>query len=117
MTIHRPVFMAGVMASLLLITNKENIMAKIQSAGKGIIKIGKNLINPKQYKEIAIHTFGEYESPEGYICGIQVTPLSPSKEDIENGVVGSYFITTYKGDHAEEEMNADFATLKKSMTE
>lgn len=91
-------------------------MGKIKVIAGGFIQLGEALENLRQFKSIKKGTFGMDEHEDGAVCGIEVTPLHPSKKDIENGVDGTYFIATYKQEEMHE-FDEDFNALKTALNE
>lgn len=89
-------------------------MKKIKAAEIGFIKIGEEMINLRQFKKVKKYSFGHNESPEGHVYGIEVTPMTPTQKDIENGVDGSYFIATYKEDE-EKIFEEDYNEVQKAL--
>jgi hypothetical protein len=86
-------------------------MAKIKLIGKGFIQFEDTLINLLAYKEIDKYTFGLDEDPEGNSAyGITFTPLTPTEDDVKNGVDGTFFLTEYT-EEEKEEFEADFETI------
>ena len=86
-------------------------MSKIKAIGNGFVQIGEALINLKAYKNIAKGTFGIGEDPDGKSAfGITLTPLTPTQENIENGVDGTFFITTYTFEESDD-FEADFELI------
>lgn len=90
-------------------------MVKIISRGSGFIEVNGILENLQQFRSIKQYTFGLHEDPEGqHYYGIQVTPLTPSEQDIKNGVDGTYFLTTYSKND-KEEFELDYSTIMQAM--
>lgn len=78
-------------------------MAKIQVIGNAFIQHGETLINLKAYKKIAKDTFGMFDDPDGNSAfRITFTPLTPTQENIDNGVDGTFSLTTYTLEEKEE---------------
>jgi hypothetical protein len=91
-------------------------MGKIKIISGGFIQLGESLENLRQFKSIKKGTFGMDEHEGGAVCGIEVTPLHPSKEDIEKGVDGRYFIATYNQEEMGE-FDEDFNAIKLAFNE
>jgi hypothetical protein len=90
-------------------------MSKIKAIGNCFIKINDSLINLKAFKSITIKTIGRGD-PDGNVCGIEVTPLTPSLADVQNGVDGAAFLTLYKSGEekiAEIDMDAIVLAIQK----
>jgi hypothetical protein len=67
---------------------------RIISAGNGFIKLDDELINLSEYLSIKKENMGLNEDPdENMAHAIKFTPKVPTKENTENGVDGSWFIT------------------------
>lgn len=94
-------------------------MGKIKVINGGFIQLGDRLENLRQFKSIKKGEFGMDEHEEGAVCGIEVTPLNPSKGDIERGVDGTFFIATYKQEEInefQEDFNAIIEAFQKTNT-
>ncbi|PWS27986.1 hypothetical protein DHW03_10515 [Pedobacter yonginense] len=90
-------------------------MSKIKAIGNGFVQIGDSLINLRTFKEINKYTFGYDEDPEGHSAfGIIVSPLTPSAQSLQNGVDGSYFISTYESE-MQSEFEEDFEIIIKAL--
>ncbi|MFC1222690.1 hypothetical protein ACFE6N_02710 [Pedobacter sp. BG31] len=77
-------------------------MAKIKLIGNGFIEVDGKSYNVKAYKNVERYSFGHNEDPDGKSAfGITFTPISPSEENVRNGVNGSFFIKTYTADQKE----------------
>jgi len=88
-------------------------MGKIKAVGGGFIKIGAILYNLKAFSKIIPDKFGIDEKKDN-VYGIIVYPLTPSKEDIENGVDGEFFLTTYTKEEADA-FSSDFETITEAL--
>ncbi len=87
-------------------------MAKFQKVGSGFVKYGDTLMNLKSYKEItnAGIAFQDWQP-----SGIKFTPIQPLKEDFENNVDGSFYIT-YSADEAKE-LEQDFILIQEILAD
>jgi hypothetical protein len=85
-------------------------MSRIKNAGGGFIDLDGGLLNLKAFKEIKKEYLG-YEADEGKDFSISFTPLSPSKDDFENGVEGTWHVS-YSD---EKERDSDFERIKESL--
>jgi len=87
-------------------------MAKFHKVGSGFVKHGDTLMNLKAYKAItnAGIAFEDYQP-----SGLKFTPLQPLKEDFENNVDGSFYIT-YSEDEAEE-LEQDFTLIQEVLAD
>lgn len=90
-------------------------MGKIKYAGNGFIQKGETLINLIEYKKIEKYNFGHNEDPDGNSAfGIILTPITPSEENVRNGVDGSFFIATYTFDE-ENDFEEDYAVVNSAL--
>lgn len=86
---------------------------KVEKIGNGSALINGAITNLKQFKNITESKFGLHELEDGTKYGIAFTPMTPSQQNIQDGVDGTYHIT-YKEDE-KEDYEADFKALKESM--
>lgn len=90
-------------------------MKRIEFIGSGFVKIIHNneetLINLKSLSKIEKYTFGVNEDPNGVDAfGIKVYPMTPSSEDVKNGVKGQYFISLY-AENEEDDFKSDWNSI------
>ncbi|WP_194975556.1 hypothetical protein [Aquiflexum lacus] len=87
-------------------------MNKIKNAGNGFVELNGSLLNLKAFKEINKEYLG-FESDDGKDYSISFTPISPSKEDWENGVERTWHIR-YSD---EKERDSDFEIIQESLAD
>jgi hypothetical protein len=89
---------------------KKYKMSRIKKVGGGFISLDGSLLNLKAFKEVKKEYLG-YESDDGQDFSISFTPITPSKEDFENGVEGTWNVC-YSTD---KERDEDFEVIQESI--
>lgn len=85
-------------------------MSRIKNVGGGFIDLDGGLLNLKAFKEIKKEYLG-YQTEDGKDFSISFTPITPSKENIKNGVEGTWHVCYIE----EKERDEDFEIIKESL--
>jgi hypothetical protein len=85
-------------------------MGKVKAIGNGYVQIGDGMIvNLNAFETIVKMDIGRGD-PNGNICGIKITPITPSPQNVKDGVDGASFLTLYK-EGEQKQMETDFAHI------
>lgn len=85
-------------------------MNRITKTGNGFISLDGTLLNLKAFKSIKKEYLG-YDTQDGKGFSIAFTPITPSKENIENGVEGTWHVTYIE----EKQRDEDFEVIQESL--
>ena len=86
-------------------------MSKIKFIGNGFVQVDRSLYNIREFVQISQVTLGLDEESAYGIC---LYPKMVTQEEINRGVSGEFFITTYK-EEEREIFEADFQTIIKAL--
>ncbi|MES2827836.1 MAG: hypothetical protein V4687_06770 [Bacteroidota bacterium] len=84
-------------------------MSKINVIGNGFVQVDNTLYNLRNYLTVEKYTYG-YDEAQGTAYGIRLTPPHADKVSYENGVAGSFFLSTYS-ENEKEQFEDDFYLL------